>query len=97
MTTLLYHIKHLHSSYLYFSSSGEYFDLALKITCKTEAYCIKHRIHVSRERHCDPQESCLTGHKKCNDRFHYITDLHLLLIHGRQALSKVLKPPSRRS
>jgi len=49
MATLLYHIKCLHSSYLYFSSSGEYFDLALKITCKTEKYCIKHRTHISKD------------------------------------------------
>lgn len=80
MATFLYHNKYLHSSYLYFSSSGEYFDLALKITCKAEKYCIRSRIHMSKEKHCDPQESCLTHHVKCNARFLHTIDLHLWLI-----------------
>lgn len=49
MATFLYHNKYLHSSYLYFSSSGEYFDLALKITCKAEKYCIRSRIHMRKK------------------------------------------------
>lgn len=36
MAAPLNHIECLHISYLYFSNSGEYFDLALKITCKTK-------------------------------------------------------------